>query len=358
MRVLVTGSQGYIGSVLTSRLIEAGIEVVGLDTGWFNDCLFQQPQNGFVYRNQDIRDVTLEELDGFDAILHLAALSNDPLGNLNPELTMKLNHEGTIRFAKLAKQAGVRRFIVSSSCSIYGKAGDNLIDETAQLNPVTAYGKSKALIDRDVSHMADESFTPVFLRHATAYGVSPRLRLDLVLNDLVASAVLTGKILMLSDGTPWRPLVHIEDISSAFIAALQAPREAVHNEAFNIGSTSENYRISELADFIRQAVPDATIEYAANAGPDLRCYRVDFSKAERKLPGFAPQWTVRRGVEQLLAAYRARPLTTEDMTGPNFRRLARLNQLGAQGLIDEELRWTELATSEAHEYSPSGETIK
>ncbi|TWU20873.1 NAD-dependent epimerase/dehydratase family protein [Bythopirellula polymerisocia] len=358
MRVLVTGSQGYIGSILTTRLIEAGCDVEGLDVGWFNDCMFQQPPNGYVLRRQDMRDVAVDELIGFDAIVHLAALSNDPLGNLDPDLTMRLNHEGTLRLAKLAKQAEVRRFIVSSSCSIYGKAGDALIDENAQLNPVTAYGKSKALIDRDVSHLADAWFTPVFLRHATAYGVSPRLRLDLVLNDLVASAFLSGKILMLSDGTPWRPLVHVEDISRAFIAALKAPQEAVHNEAFNIGSTSENYQISELADFIRQAIPDATIEYAPNAGPDLRCYRVDFSKAERCLPGFNPQWTVARGVEQLLSAYRTRPLTANDASGPSFRRLARLQQLGAQGLIDEELRWTEPATEEAFQYSPSGEMTK
>jgi len=281
MRVLVTGSQGYIGSVLTPLLLEEGFDVVGLDTGWFDDCLFQEPCSNFRLLKQDFRDVEVADLAGFDVVMHLAALSNDPLGNLNPELTMQINHLGTVRLARLAKQAGVGRFLVSSSCSIYGKSGDALIDETGELNPVTPYGKTKALVDRDVALLADDSFTPVFLRNATAYGVSPRLRLDLVLNDLVSSAFLTGKILMLSDGTPWRPLVHVEDIARAFIAAARAPRAAVHNEAFNIGATSENYQISELADIVCRTVPGSQIEYAEGAGPDLRCYRIGSTLAKR-----------------------------------------------------------------------------
>jgi nucleoside-diphosphate-sugar epimerase len=339
MRVLVTGSQGYIGSVLTALLLEEGFDVVGLDTGWFDDCLFQEPSRDFRLLNQDIRDIKLAELAGFDAIMHLAALSNDPLGNLNPELTTQINHQGTLRLARLAKKAGVGRFLVSSSCSIYGKSGDALIDETGELNPVTPYGMTKALVDRDVASLADESFTPVFLRNATAYGASPRLRLDLVLNDLVASAFLTGKILMMSDGTPWRPLVHVEDIARAFIAATLAPRAAVHNEAFNIGAMGENYQISEVAEIVRRTVPGSQIEFAPGAGPDRRCYRVDFSKAARQLPGFQPQWNVARGAEQLLEAYRERPLTADESAGPCFRRLAKLQQLGYEEQLDSGLHW-------------------
>ncbi len=339
MRVLVTGSQGYIGSVLMPRLLEEGFDVVGLDTGWFDDCLFQQPVADFQLLKLDFRDIQAADLSGFDAVMHLAALSNDPLGNLNPELTMQINHVGTVRLAKLAKVAGVGRFIVSSSCSIYGKSGDALIDETGDLNPVTPYGKTKALVDRDVSLLADDSFSPVFLRNATAYGASPRLRLDLVLNDLVSSAFLTGKILMLSDGTPWRPLVHVEDIAQAFIAAVRAPRAAVHNEAFNIGATSENYQISEVAEIVCRTVPGSEIEYASGAGPDLRCYRVDFSKAAEHLPGFKPQWNVALGAQQLLEAYQKRPLTSDEAQGSLYRRLARLQQLERQALLDDQLRW-------------------
>ncbi|NOY30436.1 MAG: SDR family oxidoreductase [Planctomycetes bacterium] len=340
MRVLVTGSQGYIGSVLTPLLLEEGFEVVGLDTGWFDDCLFQEPCSSFRLLKQDFRDVEVADLAGFDVVMHLAALSNDPLGDINPELTMQINHQGTVRLARLAKQAGVGRFLVSSSCSIYGKSGDALIDETGELNPVTPYGKTKALVDRDVALLADESFTPVFLRNATAYGVSPRLRLDLVLNDLVSSAFLTGKILMLSDGTPWRPLVHVEDIARAFIAAARAPRAAVHNEAFNIGATSENYQISELADIVCRTVPGSQIEYAAGAGPDLRCYRVDFSKAAW-LPGFEPQWNIALGAKQLLEAYQERPLTADEAAGASYRRLAKLQQLEREEQLDDQLRWKE-----------------
>ncbi len=343
MRVLVTGSQGYIGSVLTTLLLDAGFEVVGLDTGWFDDCQFQEPNTSFRLLKQDMRDVEGADLVGFDVIMHLAALSNDPLGNLDPELTMQINHQATVRLAQLAKEAGVGRFIVSSSCSIYGKAGEALVDETGALNPVTPYGKTKALVDRDVASLADESFTPVFLRNATAYGASPRLRLDLVLNDLVASAFLTGKILMLSDGTPWRPLVHVEDIARAFIAAARAPQADVHNEAFNIGTSSENYQISEIAEIVCRTVSGSKIEYAPGAGPDLRCYRVDFSKVARQLPGFQPKWTVDRGAKQLLKAYRERPLTAEEASGPCFHRLAKLQQLGREGQLDDQLRW--VATS-------------
>ncbi len=339
MRVLVTGSQGYIGSLLMPLLLEEGFDVVGLDTGWFDDCLFQEPCNSYHLLKQDFRDIEATDLTGFDVVMHLAALSNDPLGNLNPELTMQINHQGTVRLARLAKEAGVERFLVSSSCSIYGKSGDALIDESGELNPVTPYGKTKALVDRDVALLADESFTPVFLRNATAYGVSPRLRLDLVLNDLVSSAFLTGKILMLSDGTPWRPLVHVEDIARAFIAAARAPRDAVHNEAFNIGATSENYQISELAEIVCQAVPGSQIEYAAGAGPDLRCYRVDFSKAAKQLPEFELKWNVALGAKQLLAAYQERPLTADEAAGDSYHRLAKLQQLERVEQLDDQLRW-------------------
>ena len=344
MRVLVTGSQGYLGSVLSKLLLEEGFEIVGLDTGWFDDCLFQKPCRSYRQLKQDFRDIKVADLAGFDAVMHLAALSNDPLGNLNPALTMQINHLGTVRLARLAREAGVGRFIVSSSCSIYGKSGDALIDETSELNPVTPYGRAKALVDRDVAMLADESFSPVFLRNATAYGASPRLRLDLVLNDLVSSAFLTGKILMMSDGTPWRPLVHAEDIARAFIAAARAPREAVHNEAFNIGATSENYQISQLAEIVCRTVPDSEIEYAAGAGPDLRCYRVDFNKAAQQLPGFQAQWDVARGARQLLEAYRERPLTADEAAGASYFRLAKLQQLERAGKLDDQLRWRDISS--------------
>jgi nucleoside-diphosphate-sugar epimerase len=288
------------------------------------------------------------DLEGFDAVIHLAALSNDPLGDLNPELTYDINYHASVHVAKVAKQVGVKRYIFSSSCSNYGAAGDNLVNETSALNPVTAYGRSKVLTEQEVSKLADDSFSPTFLRSATAYGVSPRLRFDIVLNNLVAWAFTTGKVHIKSDGTPWRPIVHIEDISAAFLAALEAPREKVHNQAFNVGRNDENFRIREIADIVRETVPGCVIEFAVDAGPDLRCYRADFSKISSTLPGFKPAWTARLGAQQLYTAYKKVGLRLEDFEGPRYRRIDNIKQLIASGELNDSLRWTKAASLASH----------
>jgi nucleoside-diphosphate-sugar epimerase len=337
VKVLLTGHRGYIGSVLGPLLRERGHDVVGLDSDLFDGCDFS-PLEDIPGINVDLRDVQPDHLAGFDAVMHLAALSNDPLSDLDPSLTYEINHRASVTLAHRAKQAGVKRFIFSSSCSLYGAAGDDFLSETAGFNPVTPYGESKVLVERDVRPMADEHFSPTFLRNATAYGVSPRLRGDLVVNNLVGYAFATGEVLIKSDGTPWRPLVHLRDISAAFIAVLEAPREQVHAESFNVGQTDENYRIRELADIVKEIVPGSKIEYAADGGPDLRCYRVDCSKIARVLTNFEPRWTVRKGVEELYAAYQRNGLTLEDLQGARYIRLARIRERMSAGSIDASLR--------------------
>ncbi|MDJ0947453.1 MAG: SDR family oxidoreductase [Alphaproteobacteria bacterium] len=339
MRVLLTGHEGYIGTVLAPMLRGAGHDVSGLDSGLFAACTYAGPVADFPSVRKDIREIVAEDVAGFDAVIHLAALSNDPLGDLNPALTAEINHRAAVRLAELAKAAGVRRFIFSSSCSNYGAAGDDMLDETSPFNPVTPYGISKVKSEQDIGALADDDFTPVFLRSATAYGVSPRLRFDLVINNLVAWAFTTGRVLLKSDGTPWRPVVHVGDIAQAFLAVLEAPRESVHNEAFNVGRNEENFRIRELAEIVVETVPKSRIDYAPDAGPDVRCYRVDCSKLARQVPAFAPRWTAARGVAELYQAYRANGLTLDDFEGARFSRIAYLRALMAEGHVDDSLRW-------------------
>jgi len=348
MKVAVTGSHGYIGTVLVQMLLSEGHEVTGLDSDLYRGCTYGGSLPDIPVIQKDIRDIGREDLEGFDAVLHLAALSNDPLSDLNPHLTYEINHQATVNLARLAKTAGVTRFIFSSSCSTYGSTGGEMLDETADFNPVTAYGRSKVLAEQDVSSLADHNFSPVFLRNATAYGVSPRMRLDLVLNNLVAWAYATGRVYLKSDGTPWRPIVHVEDISRAFLATLHAPREKIHNQAFNVGINAENYRICELAEIVKETVPGCRIEYAKNAGPDKRSYRVNFSKYEKTFPGFRLLWDARRGARQLYESYQTHGLRKEDVEGQKYQRIAHIKHLLAIGRLDRTLRWTGDPTSEGN----------
>jgi nucleoside-diphosphate-sugar epimerase len=312
-----------------------------LDSNLYKGSTFGEGIPAIPTIEKDIRDVEASDLEGFDAVMHLAGLSNDPLGYFNPDLTYEINHLAAVRLAELSKQVGVTRFIFSSSCSNYGAGGQDLLDEESAFNPVTPYGISKVRTEQDVAKLADSNFSPIFLRNATAYGVSPRLRFDLVLNNLVAWAYTTGQVYLKSDGTPWRPIVHIEDISRAFIAVLHAPREAVHNQAFNVVPLGENYRISEIAEIVVQTVPGSRLEYAPDAGPDKRCYRVDSSKIARQVPEFKPVWNARRGAQELYEAYKKVGLTLEEFEGPKYQRIAHIKALLSAGALDKTLRWVE-----------------
>lgn len=340
MRVLVTGYSGYIGCALTRMLLEAGHEVVGIDSELFSQCTFGRNDGSDIpCIDADIRELNPSHFQGIDAIAHLAGICNDPLGDLIPETTYDINHRATVRLAELASAAGVRRFVFSSSCSVYGAAGQDWVDETAAPNPVTPYGVSKYDAECGLAALANDDFSPVFLRSATAYGFSPRIRFDLVLNNLMAYAFTSKQVYLKSDGMAWRPIVHIEDISRAFIAALEAPREVVHNQVFNVGVTTENYRVREIAEIVKATVPGSSLAYAQGAGADKRSYRVDCSKISRRLPNFRPRWTAPAGAKELYQRYADFGLAPEDFEGPRYQRLAYLKSLLSRGFIDSTLRW-------------------
>lgn len=349
MKVLLTGHNGYIGTVLGPMLVERGHEVTGCDTGLFARCAFGAERAQLPDLGIDVRDLRAADLAGFDAVLHLAGLSNDPLGDLDPQLTIAINGEASYALAAAAREAGVRRFVFSSSCSNYGAGSDDLLDESSTLNPVTPYGRSKVIAEQLVSALANDAFTPVFLRNATVYGVSPRIRFDLVVNNLTGWAYAEGKVLLKSDGSAWRPLVHVEDVARAFVAVLEAPKEQVHNERFNVGRTEENYRIRDVAAIVARIVPDARISFTPGADADVRNYRVDCTKFVTRFPEAAPRRTVEDGVRELYEAYVAHGVTAADFEGPRYQRIAHLRMLIERGIVGSDLRVvpTPSATSEA-----------
>ncbi|HEY7088135.1 MAG TPA: NAD(P)-dependent oxidoreductase [Tepidisphaeraceae bacterium] len=349
MRILVTGHLGYIGTLLTPMLLKRGHDVVGMDADWYSRCTFGDPKQIAKVPNimKDIRQATVSDLKGFDTVMHLAALSNDPLGNYNAELTDEINHKAAVRLGEMAKEAGVKHFIFSSTCSNYGVAGNEFIDENGSFNPYTPYAKAKVAAELNLKPMSDKNFSVTLMRSATAFGYSPRIRWDLVLNNLTAHAMTTGKILMKSDGTPWRAIVHIEDISRAFTAVAEAKRDIVHDNAFNVGQTKENYRVREIAEIVAETVPGCKIEYAPGAGPDPRCYRVNCDKLPRLIPAYQPQWSARAAAKQVYESIKKYGLTLDEFEGTRYARLPHMKKLIADGVVDDRFNYTSKANKAA-----------
>jgi len=343
MRVLVTGNNGYIGTVMSRMLLSEGFEVTGLDNDLFEGSVFGDASvtggiPSISYQRKDLRDVKLSDLKDVDAIIHLCALSNDPLGNLNPEITYEINHTGSVRLAKLAKKAGIKQFVFSSSCSVYGESKEDVVSEESEVNPITAYAISKVRAEKSISELADSTFCPTFLRSSTAYGLSPMLRFDLVVNNFVAWSFTKGTVLLKSDGTAWRPFVHIQDISRAFISVLKSPLDVVYNQVFNVGRNEENYQIKEVAEIVKNIVPNSEIKYVEGAESDKRSYKVEFNKISQNLTDFKPEWTVSLGAKQLYAAYKKVGLLVEEFEGPKYRRLFNLTNSIKSGILDNNLR--------------------
>jgi nucleoside-diphosphate-sugar epimerase len=357
MRVLVTGHRGYIGATLVPMLLARGHQVDGLDSGLFEGCDFGGTLVDVPWNRKDVRDVTEEDFDGYDAVIHLAALSNDPLGDLDPDITFDINHRGAVRTAQMAKRAGVTRFLHSSTCSLYGAHGDDYIDETAEFHPVTPYGKAKVLAEGEIAAMADDDFSPTFLRNATAFGYSCRLRGDLVVNNLTAYAVATGQVMMKSDGMPWRPLVHIDDIAAAFIVLLEADRDRVHGQALNVARTSENYRVREVAEIVGEEVPGSVVTFADGASADARNYRVNADRIQELFPEYQPAWTVRDGVRQLYAQYLANGLDADLLHSGTLTRIAHVREHLATGRLQGDLRWSAIDLRERIELDADVEVV-